>query len=187
MKKLFAILTIIAVLSLSILPGSAYAGTNLYLACKNKGGTLNSNGQCIIPAKTTPTTNNNSGGSGNTTTCTNPKGCGPATACTNAKGCPPSIPAQAKMSLPKMFYIPHFTNGLEIQKVPEDILDNSSLENWLFGLGVSLVIFGFIYNMYMNLYRLSVGAESKNSSYWQLLRQMKQQAKSRYNFACCLS
>ena len=75
------------------------------------------------------------------------------------------------MTLPKMFYVPKIMNGLEIQKVPEDILDNSSLESWLFNMGVTLIIFGFIYNMYMNLYRLSVGTENKNKTYWQLFAQ----------------
>ncbi len=163
MKKLFSIIIIFSLFFSNV---SAYA--------MGSPQSSNPNGYNYVPPpkpKTSPpATKNGSSKTGKTTTtaCANvTKGCGP-NACTNTKGCPPSIPAQAKMSLPKMFYIPHAINGLEIQKIPEDILDNSSLEGWLFGLGASLIIFGFIYNMYMNLYRLAVGAESKNSSYWQL-------------------
>ncbi|MDA8299735.1 MAG: hypothetical protein M0Z57_07040 [Deltaproteobacteria bacterium] len=95
-----------------------------------------------------------------------------ANTCDNVKGCPPNTAAATKMTIPKMFYIPKVMNGLEIQKVPEDILDNSSLESWLYGMGAALIAFGFIYNMYMNLYRLSVGAEGKNKTHWQLFAQL---------------
>lgn len=73
--------------------------------------------------------------------------------------------------MPNMFYIPKSSQGFTIEKIPEDILDNSNLSGWLWGISVTLMLFGFVYNMYMNLYRLSVGAESKNKTYWQLFAQ----------------
>ena len=73
--------------------------------------------------------------------------------------------------MPKMFYIPKSSQGFTIEKIPEDILDNSNLSGWLWGISVALILFGFVYNMYMNLHRLSVGAESKNKTYWQLFSQ----------------
>ena len=75
------------------------------------------------------------------------------------------------MTLPKMFYVPKMMNGLEVQKIPEDILDNSSLEGWLWDICITLIIFGFVYNMYMNSYRSAIGADSKNKTYWQLFSQ----------------
>ena len=180
MNKLILLLTVgIGIISMA---SSAYAGTNLYLACKNKGGTLNSSGQCIIPAKTTPTTNNNSGGSsgsssggsGNTTTssgsttCTNPKGCGPTT---TAKAVPDTNGSVGSFS---SWLQKTITNPNGISTVPEDIWGTTGLSGtaelapFMEKLGYAILIFSFIYNLYMNLYRYSVGLESQAKPYFHL-------------------
>ena len=143
MKKIFFILTVFLVL---------LAGSVSVYAMGSPQST-NPNGPNYVPP---PASQNGQPASGSPATNT----------CDNVKGCPPSSAAAAKMTFPSMFSVPKW-NGLEIQKVPEDIIDNSSLEGWLFNLGVSLAIFGFVYNLYMTLYRLSVGAESRNKTYWQ--------------------
>ena len=88
---------------------------------------------------------------------------------------PPAQPPQVKSSalppqkLPPMFYVPNISaNRFNIGKIPEDILDFGPLISFEQSIFIVLVIFGFVYNMYMNLYRFATGGESQNRTYWQI-------------------
>ena len=71
--------------------------------------------------------------------------------------------------MPKIFYIPKIPNGgFNIEKIPSDILDFQALISLLQEIFITLLLFGFVYNMYMQLYRLSTGQEGQNKSYFQL-------------------
>ena len=75
--------------------------------------------------------------------------------------------------MPKIFYIPKMPNGgFNIEKIPSDILDFQALIPLLQEIFITLVIFGFVYNMYMQLHRLSTGQEGQNKSYFQLFVQV---------------
>lgn len=85
---------------------------------------------------------------------------------TNPNG-PNYVPPPQK--LPPMFYVPNISaNRFNIGKIPEDILDFGPLISFEQSIFTVLVLFGFSYNMYMNLYRLSIGGESQNRTYWQI-------------------
>ena len=78
-------------------------------------------------------------------------------------------PNAAKQTFPKMFYIPSTDKpGFNIEKIPRDILDYQPIVSFLESLFISLTLFGFVYNMYMQLYRLSTGQEGQNKSYYHL-------------------
>ena len=75
--------------------------------------------------------------------------------------------------MPKIFYIPKIPNGgFNIEKIPSDILDFQALISLLQEIFITLLLFGFVYNMYMQLYRLSTGQEGQNKSYFQLFAQV---------------
>ncbi|MHB1680992.1 MAG: hypothetical protein ACYCTB_10900, partial [bacterium] len=70
--------------------------------------------------------------------------------------------------MPKVFYVPKMPKVFDINKIPADILDNSSLSQWIWNISLIIMSFGFVYNMYMQLHRLSTGQEKENKSYYQI-------------------
>lgn len=82
--------------------------------------------------------------------------------------------AAAPPIFPKMFYIPATSKavGFNIEKVPSYILDDAPLVTFLEEISLALISFGFVYNIYLNLYRLATGQEAQNKSYYQLLMQL---------------
>ncbi|MHB8232059.1 MAG: hypothetical protein ACYDDB_04065 [bacterium] len=75
--------------------------------------------------------------------------------------------------MPKIFYIPKMSNGnFNIEKIPSDILYFPPIITFLKEIFTTLLIFGFVYNMYMQLYRLTTGQEGQNKSYFRLFMQV---------------
>ncbi|MCL4428139.1 MAG: hypothetical protein M1276_03990 [Deltaproteobacteria bacterium] len=145
---------------------SSFAGTK---TCPS-GYSMGSNGYChstTDSAGKCPPGGHWSGGN----TCTaEPITTPPKTSSTakpNTASTPNAKTAQA-MTMPKMFGIPKSLKTFDVETIPEDILDNSNLTGWVQNIAYMLIIFGFIYDMYMNLYRFSIGDDGKNKSYWQL-------------------
>ena len=86
----------------------------------------------------------------------------------------PKTTAAAPPTFPKMFYIPKTSNagGFNIEKVPSYILDDAPLITFLEEISLALISFGFVYNIYLNLYRLATGQEAQNKSHYQLFMQL---------------
>ncbi len=78
-----------------------------------------------------------------------------------------------KPTFPKMFYIPKTKNAgdFNIEKVPSYILDDQALVIFLEEISMALISFGFVYNMFLNLYRTVTGQEAQNKSFSQLFAQ----------------
>ncbi len=124
------------------------------------------------PATTTSgsgSTTTTTSGSGTTTTCANAtKGCGPAT---SSKAVPDT---NASVGTFSSWLKKTITNPNGISTVPEDIWGTTGLSGtaelapFMEKLGYAILIFSFIYNLYMNLYRYSVGLESQAKPYFHL-------------------
>ena len=86
----------------------------------------------------------------------------------------PKVAAAAKPTFPKMFYIPktgRAGSDFNIEKVPSYILDDQALVFFLEEISLSLISFGFVYNLFLNLYRTVTGQEAQNKSFSQLFAQ----------------
>ena len=161
MKKL--ILFLLLFLGIALISGSAYAMEPY------AGETTPT-----TPAATTPTT------SGTATTTAGKTSTGTDTICNNHGSCVKGTTAKAVPDTNSS--VGSFSSWLKktvknpngISTVPEDIwgttglAGTAELASFMEKLGYAILIFSFIYNLYMNLYRYSVGLESQAKPYFHL-------------------